>query len=229
MVERFLIAGRAVWFYLGRLLWPGNLIFIYPRWHVSQTVWWQYLFPAMALVAAVALWTLRGRSRAPLAAMLFFVGTLFPVLGFFNVYPFIFSFVADHFQYLANFGVIALTAAGLAMLLGRLGLWGRPTGYALCLGLLAVLGSLSFRQSSMYTNIEQLYRTTIAKNPTCSMAYNNLGNVLNNHGRSNEAMEMYRKAIAIKPDHAAAYFNLASLLVRRGEPNEAIHGFEKAL
>jgi protein O-mannosyl-transferase len=45
IVERCLIGGRAVWFYLSKLFWPVNLTFIYPRWHVSQGVWWQYLFP----------------------------------------------------------------------------------------------------------------------------------------------------------------------------------------
>ena len=67
LVERGLIAGRAVWFYLGNLFWPANLVFIYPRWNVSQTVWWQYLYPAAALLLAVALWRLRGRWRGPLA------------------------------------------------------------------------------------------------------------------------------------------------------------------
>ena len=46
--------------------------------------------------------------------MLFFVGTLFPVLGFCNVYPFIYSYVADHFLYLACLGVITLASAGVA-------------------------------------------------------------------------------------------------------------------
>jgi len=37
IIERFLIAGRAIWFYLGKLFWPVDLVFIYPRWKVSQT------------------------------------------------------------------------------------------------------------------------------------------------------------------------------------------------
>ena len=119
IVERCLIAGRAIWFYLGKLSWPADLMFIYPRWHVSQAVWWQYLFPLAALLFVAGLWTVRRRSRAPLAAMLFFIGTLFPGLGFCNVYPFIYSFVADHFQYIASLGIIALASAGAAMLLSR--------------------------------------------------------------------------------------------------------------
>ena len=111
IVERFLIAGRAICFYLGKLFWPVNLTFIYPRWQVSQAIAWQYLFPAGALLLAAALWPVRRRWRAPLAALLFFIGTLFPALGFLNVFPFRYSLVADHFQYLASLGVITLVAA----------------------------------------------------------------------------------------------------------------------
>ncbi len=86
-------------FYLAKLLWPDQLIFIYPRWTLDSSVGWQWLFPFATLALTVALWLLSKKWRAPLAGWLFFVGTLFPVLGFFNVYPFIYSFVADHFQY----------------------------------------------------------------------------------------------------------------------------------
>ena len=119
LIERTLIAGRAVWFYLGKLVWPDPLIFSYSRWHVSQAVWWQYLFPIALAALFGGLWLIRNRTRAPLAAMLFFAGTLFPALGFVNVYPFIYSFVADHFQYLASLGVITLFAAGVTTFVAR--------------------------------------------------------------------------------------------------------------
>ena len=108
IIERCLIAGGAIWFYLGKIFLPINLIFIYPRWNVSQAIWWQYLFPVATLILIGVFWLLRNRSRAPLTAFLCFTATLFPVLGFFNVYPFRFSFVADHFQYLACIAPIAL-------------------------------------------------------------------------------------------------------------------------
>jgi hypothetical protein len=101
-IERLLVAGRALWFYAGKLVWPVNLLFIYPRWSVSQNEWRQYIYPAAALAVIVVAWALRKESRGPLAGVLYFAGTLFPALGFFNVYPFQFSFVADHFQYLAS-------------------------------------------------------------------------------------------------------------------------------
>jgi hypothetical protein len=109
--ERGLLAGRAVWFYLGKLVWPADLMFIYPRWEVSADVWWQSLYPAslIALLAGLWMW----RTRAPLAAILVFSAALFPALGFFNVFPFRYSFVADHFQYLASIGIIAFLAGSL--------------------------------------------------------------------------------------------------------------------
>ena len=94
-------------------MWPANLIFIYPRWDINPREWWQWLFPIATLGTFVGLWAMRRRWRGPLAAWLLFVGTLVPVLGFLNVYPFIFSFVADHFQYLASLAIIVPVSAGL--------------------------------------------------------------------------------------------------------------------
>jgi len=96
--QRCLIAGRAIWFYAGKLLWPYKLTFIYPRWAVNTGSAWQYLFPVGVLVVLIVFVMLARRGeRGPLAALLYFSGTLFPVLGFLNVYPFIYSYVADHF------------------------------------------------------------------------------------------------------------------------------------
>jgi tetratricopeptide (TPR) repeat protein len=229
IIDRCLIAGRAIWFYLGKLVWPSNLIFIYPRWEVSQAVLRQYLFPAAALLLLALLWALRRRWRGPLAGLLFFTGTLIPVLGFFNVYPFIYSFVADHFQYLASLGVIALASAGAALLLDRLGLWWRPGGYLLCLGLLAILAALTFHQSRMYTDIERLYRTTIVANPHCWMAHNNLGGVLADLGRVDDAIVHYQEALKIKPDLVEVRYNLGNLLFGLGRLDEAEAEYQKAL
>jgi protein O-mannosyl-transferase len=228
-VERCLLAGRVVWFYLGKLFWPINLLFIYPRWQIDQTAAWQYLFPAFLLLTLGVLWWLRARWRGPLAGMLYFVGTLFPVLGFFNVYPFIFSFVADHFQYLASLGIITLASAGIALLLKRFHLWDRPAGYIVCLLPLSTLACLTCLQSRMYTDLETLYRKTLDRNRVCWMAHVNLGIVLDNTGRFVEAIEHYRTALEMKPSLAAIYNNLGAALLHNGQYSEAIVQCRKAL
>ncbi len=228
-IERVLIAGRVVWFYLGKLIWPADLIFTYPRWHVSPTVWWQYVFPIMVLLVSVGLWLHSRRNRAPLAAWLFFVGTLFPALGFFNVYPFCYSFVADHFQYLASIGPIALAAAGIAILFRSSMNKRQFLEPIVCGTLLLVLGISSWRQSGMYANIETLWRTTIARNPDCWLAHNNLGGYLYNQGHIKEAIEHYQKAIQIDPNYAEALNNLGAALAAEGRFDEAIENYHKAI
>jgi tetratricopeptide (TPR) repeat protein len=229
IIDRLLIAGRAIWFYLGKLVWPVDLTFIYPRWHVSQAVWWQYLFPITALLVSVGLWLLSRRNRALLAAWLFFVGTLFPALGFFNVYPFCYSFVADHFQYLASIGPITLAAAGIAILFRSLMNKQQFLEPIICGTLLLVLGVSSWRQSGMYPNIETLWRTTISRNPDCWLANNNLGGYLYNKGHIKEAIEHYQKAIQIDPNYAEAQNNLGAALAAEGRFDEAIGNYHKAI
>ena len=228
-IERFLLAGRVIWFYLGKLLWPAELIFIYPRWTVSQQVWWQYLFPLAAVLLLVLLWAIRGRTRGPLAALLFFGGTLFPVLGFFNVFPFRYSLVADHFQYLASLGIITLLSAGAALLWLRWQPWAKLVGQGLCLALLLVLAYLSYRQSKIYTDAETLYTATIQRNPACWLAYNNLGMLISQTGNTRGAMECYHRALQLKADNAAAHYNLANALAALGKDEEAIEHYREAL
>ena len=112
IIERFLIAGHALWFYIGKLLFPYPLIFIYPRWTINTEELTQFIFPLGYLIFLLILWEKRSLiGRGPITALLFFSGTLFPALGFFNFYPMRFSFVADHFQYLASIGLIGLMAS----------------------------------------------------------------------------------------------------------------------
>src|SRR5437867_6247789 len=200
LIERCLIARRAIIFYLGKLLWPLNLIFIYPKWTVSARVWWQYLYPTAVIALMVSAWLVRRRARGPLAALLLFTGSLFPALGFFNVYPFVYSFVADHFQYLAGlafFGWISAVAHGK---------WQMPIAIAA----IGVLGTLTWFQSEMYRNSETLYRATIVRNPE-------------------EALTHLEQALRLKPDYAEAKLNLGTALYKANRVSQAVTNFTEAI
>ena len=229
LVERLLIAGRAIWFHLWKLCWPTDLTFIYPRWQIDPAAWWQYLFPLGVMGLVVGLWSIRRRTRAPLAALLFFGGTLFPVLGFFNLYTFRYSLVANHYQYLASLGPIILAAAGAALLFARWQPWPRRAGYAVSLVMLAVLAGLTWRQSQMYGDIETLYGKTIAENPDCWLAHGNLGVVLAGRGQVDEAIAHYRKSLEIKPDYALSHYNLGAAFAHLGRIDEAMAHYQKAV
>jgi tetratricopeptide (TPR) repeat protein len=130
---------------------------------------------------------------------------------------------------LASLGVITSAAAGLANWLGRRERWQHPVGYAVCFVLLAALAGLTRQQSRMYAGFETLFRTTIARNPSCWMAHNNLGIALAERGQVDEASEHFRRALEIMPDHAEAHNNLSLALQRQGELDESIAHAQTAL
>jgi protein O-mannosyl-transferase len=224
LVQRSLLAGRVTWFYLGKLVWPADLMFIYPRWTVDPAQAWQWLFPLAVLALLVGLW-LR-RRRGAMAGLLIFVGTLFPALGFINVFPFVFSFVADHFQYLASASILAMASAGLGAVLTRFSPGVSRTVNVL---LLTALGALTWAQTGMYRDAFALYETTLARNPSCWLAHNNLAMLLTNAGRTPEAIPHLEQALHLRPDFPEAENNLGDDLRQLGRPQEAIPHFERAL
>jgi tetratricopeptide (TPR) repeat protein len=226
--QRVLVAGRVVWFYLGKLLWPANLIFIYPRWQLDATDVSAYLFPLAAAALVVACWAIRRRSRAPLAAILFFIGSLFPVLGFLNVYAFLFSFVTDHWQYLPSLSIIALGSAGIATLLAQVPQPMSRLIFVTTLGLLAVFWTLTWRQCANYRGPLIFYQAILEKNPASWMAHNNLGLELAQKSQGEKALAHYEEALRLRPNYAKAHFNLGNLLAETGRTTEAIVHYETA-
>ncbi|HEX3718930.1 MAG TPA: tetratricopeptide repeat protein [Verrucomicrobiae bacterium] len=217
--QRVLIAGRALWFYADKLVWPVNLTFVYPRWRINTAVWWQWLFPAAVIAVIAALAVMRRRlGRGPLAAVLLFIGTLGPALGFINVYPMRFSFVADHFQYLATVALIVLFAA-----------WASRWPHWASALLLAVLAILTWRQTTMYASPEILWRATLARNPDALLAHNELGVILLEKGRAQEAAAHFQKILELDPNYAEAHYNLGMILFQNGQIDDAAAQFQRAL
>lgn len=221
-LDRLVLAGRVFWFYLGQLAWPFELIFVYPRWSIDAGVWWQWLFTAagLGLLGGLVWWS--RRSRGPLAAALLFGGSLFPVLGFVNVYPFIFSYVADHFQYLASLAVFALAGAGLSRLPRR--------GGTITATLLAGLfGVLTWHQAANYRDNVTLYEATLRRNPDAWLAHHNLAILLVDRGQPDAALPHIERTLALRPDYAEALNNLGNCLTQLGRPAEALAPLERAI
>ena len=228
-IDRLLIAGRAVWFYAAKLVWPVRLSFIYERWNIDPRSVWQYLFPAAAAALILTLWKLRGWiGRGPLAAALFFGGTLVPALGVLDVYPMRYSFVADHFQYAASLGLIALAGAGAALGLRRLGAAPRAVGGAACAGAVAVLATLAWKQTHIYHDQLTLWNDTIAKNPAW-MPYHSLGNTLFQQGSYGQAIDAFERSLALRPDNVYARTSLGSACEAQGDLERARAQFAEAL
>ncbi len=227
-IERCLIAGRAIWFYLGKIFWPVDLSFEYPRWTIDRNDAWQYMYPAGALILLGACWTLRKRSRAPLAALLMFCGILFPALGFLNVYPFRFSFVADHFQYLAMIPIIVFVSAGATAISRRWFAEGSWIPAATAFALLGALSALTFNQSQHYTDAVTLYRSVLHQNPSSWLAHSNLGTLLRPTA-PDEALAHLSEAVRLKPDSDIGHYNLANVLQQSGRFDEAVREYRETI
>jgi protein O-mannosyl-transferase len=225
---RVLVAGRAAWFYLGKILWPADLISIYPRWVVDGAVPWQYAFPLMAALALAVLFAVRKTARGPLAAGLLFVGTLFPALGFINVYPFVFSYVADHFQYLAAAGMISSLAAGLTLAGIRYPQAAWPL-QATGICIVIFLGTLTCLQSGKYRDQESFYTAILSRNPEAWLAHDNLGIVLNQQGKTEEAADHFKEAMRLNTSYPEAFNNYGNQLARSGRWTEAANAYAGAL
>ncbi len=226
---KVLVASRAVWFYLGKLIWPGNLTFIYPKWQISSTHLPDYMWLLVGIGLCVAIYFLRryvGRSVEVAAG--FFVATLSPVLGFIMLFTFRYTFVADHYQYLACIGPIALVSAGVVSLADMLKDY-RVFILTAALFVVATLAVLTWRQSAMYGDIETLWRITLKRNPECWMAHTNLGIVLLQKGQLDDGIAQYRAALQMQPDSWDAEYNLGTALVTKGEVDEAILHCERAV
>jgi tetratricopeptide (TPR) repeat protein len=250
--ERMIIAGKAIWFYLGKLVWPDPLIFIYPRWDLDSSKVLAYLPLLAAFALLVALWFFPAKwVRALLFAAAYYVVSLFPLLGFFTVFFFRYSFVSDHFQYLASMGPLSLAGAGIATVVGRIcetprelasdtdalqslpnnipvSRWKVILSVSVCGSLLLSLGFLTWRQTAEYHNLLSLYTATLQQNPSCWMAHYNLGIVLSEKGEADQAIDHYKRAVDLRPDYAEAHYNLGRLLVEKGQVDDAIAHYERA-
>jgi tetratricopeptide (TPR) repeat protein len=227
-LERFVIAGWAVWFYIGKLIIPISLTFIYPQFAISGSVW-QFYLPVSLLFLILVLWFYRKKiGKGPLVCLLFFTGTLFPALGFIDFYPMRYSFVADHFQYLASIGPITFIAVIISeVTTDNIKLFNKDvlSRISKCIisVLLILLITLSWKQAHIYENTITLWEDTIKKNSGAWIAHNNLGSEHTLLGNYDIAIYHYLQAIQLIPQNIAAYNNIGYALNKIGMYGDAIY------
>lgn len=231
LVERTLLAGRVVWFYFFKLIWPADVAFFYPHWDVRAEAHGWIGYSSAAVVCTVILWALRGRTRGLLAGWLLFAGSLFPALGFFNVYPFTFSYVADHFQYLASVSFISAVVGGAGLLVARFSPWGMRLAKATAVILVAGLAIMTVRQSRLYRDDETLFRATVDRVPTSWMAHHILAfSLAKKPGHRTEAIAEYRAALRLNPEFPDSHLGLGvEVAATPAGRAEAVAEYERAL
>lgn len=228
LVERVLIAGRALCFYAGKLLVPDPLLTVYPRWSIDASAAWQFVFPAAVAAVVAGCWAVRRWSRGPLAGVLAFIILLSPALGFVSYYPMIFSFVADHYVYLAVLPWAALCLAGFHWIAEKH--W-RPAlvEAILAASIVVILGPRTWIQAGRWQTKVTLWEPTAAANPGSWYATANLAYGLVEEGRYEEASREAKASLALKEDNSRAHFTLALARQHMGDAAGAAGEYERGL
>ena len=236
--ERIVLAGRILLFYLYKVCVPLKFSFFYSRWAIDASQWWQWLFPLIPIVVLILLFYFRHEiGRGPLALFLFYTVSIFPALGFFNVYPMKYSFVADHFSYLSTPVLFLLTCLCISFLLVKLKLkfpslkskTAKILMWLIFLSVITYMSGKSMVLTRNYKNVVTLWENLLNDNPKAWVAYTNLGYVYRSVGKIENAISIYQKAIETIPDNPNAYYNLANTYYDIGETEQAIEFYRKTL
>ena len=229
-VERILIAGRALWFYAGKLAWPNDLAVIYPLWDIRSGDAMGWLYVAGAVAVPIVLWLGRSRwGRGPLACVAFYAATLSPALGLIDYGYMQFALVADRFQYLAGIGLLTLAAAAMVQAAGHLPATGVTAGRVLLAAVLALLGSLTWKHAENFRDDTTLFSHIVSLNPEARDAHLNLSEALIVTDRFEEGLTASRAAVEQRPDSPGAHSNLGVALMALDRFEEAEAALGQAL
>jgi protein O-mannosyl-transferase len=215
--QRLETAGAAFWYYLGKAIMPIHLTPMYRGW-VDTNAADHTAVPALLailLLASCGLWW--RKIGAPVAlGILYYALMMFPLLGIFDTNYFVYSLIADHWQYHALPGLLLAATTTVSRLVQRRSLpvaWANLGGAFSVLGF-TVLASLHFAH---FEDGRTLWNYVISRNPEAWIAWYNLGNVYSDEHDYPSALSAYRQSIRIKPDYYRSRFNLANTLAAAGQ------------
>ncbi len=217
-------AGMALWFYLGKAVLPIKLMMIYPRWEINPASALSYLPAFLWILLLGVCWAFRRTwGRHGVFGLGTFSIALFPVLGFLSMYYLVLSRVSDHFEYLPLISIVALAAAWLCVRV--------PLNILRFLVpiLIFVLASLTLQRARVFSSEEALWRDNLDKNPAAWTAHANLGWILAERQKFDEALPHLQRSLEINPDNAQAHANLGQLLAMEGNFGDAETQFAAAL
>jgi tetratricopeptide (TPR) repeat protein len=222
--QRLAGAGYDFWFYLGKALFPFNLCMQYPRWTIdggTVTAFLPDIFACMVFIFCLCF--RRGWGRHVLLALGCFMVMLFPALGFFDAQFLTVWQVSDHLQYTALPAIVALVASGVAVLANKM--------VFRCVAAVLLLGAsvLCFHRATVFSTPEDLYRDTVAKNPSASDSYNQLGIIMAKKGNYPEAINDFTLSAKGDPGNCDAWMDLGHTLTLQGKFTEAEHAYLTAL
>ncbi|MBN2272329.1 MAG: tetratricopeptide repeat protein [Sedimentisphaerales bacterium] len=190
--------------YIDKIICPRKLAVFYP--YPMDVAIWRSLGAVLLLacVSFVLIWVLRRRAYLSVG-WLWFIGTLFPVIGL--VQAGLWPAIADRWAYVPMIGVLIIVAWGAGDLAAK---WRLPTSVLILAGgvCLSVLTFCAYRQAGYWRNSRTLFGHALDVTTDNYIAHLNFANTFMKEGKTAEAMAHYAKAVEIHPAFDDAHYNL---------------------
>ncbi len=222
LLTRIENAFTAYSMYIRKTIWPDRLAIFYP--YRTDIVGWRVL-GGLIVLAGITWLVFDQRKKRPYLAFgwLWFLIVPLPMMGFVQAGQQAF---ADRFTHLAAIGGAVIVACGCAEISSRI-----HPAMLTAAGLLIVsaLAWSSRTQLQFWQNNFTLYEHALAVTNNNYLAHYNLGQALEEGGKSNAAMEHYAESVRINPDLAEGHYSLGTLLFARGDVSGSEAQFAQAL
>lgn len=240
--SRFAGAGVVVWSYLVTAIAPINLNTIYANtwylwWPLKGPQAWMFLAGALVPMTLAFLWAVNviypSRSpvagRTPFFVFAYFVGTLFPVLGFFTMSYMRLTLQADHFQYFSDISIVALAGALFALAFEKAPGALRQIAMLACVALVTTWSAYSWVRAGVHHSEKTLWTACLKRNNDSWQAHNHIGAVLYSERRLDKAKPHFEAAVRLKPENPEVHNNLGLIRWNEGHLDEAIAQYREAV
>jgi len=232
LVRVFLIFCHNIIFYLKTIVWPVNLSWYYPfpePFNLSHPDVILGVVGTGVLIAALLIslrWT-----RSLVTGWLFFFAAIFPTLGVVGFHPMI---AADRHMYFPMVGLLLLLGWYFGRFCGgEYVKLGKVTQRIILVAAVVLLTTSEFILTRCYLvywrDSESLYKYMVGYSPNVAELHNNLGNILKNSGKVEEAIERFNRSLELMPNSHQIHNNLGNALGKLGKIDEEIEHYRKAL
>ncbi|MGO9613009.1 MAG: tetratricopeptide repeat protein [Dissulfurispiraceae bacterium] len=242
LTTRLLVGFNSIIAYMGKMIWPADLSPFYPYpAHVS--LWsFDYMVPLLlVIIITIACTTILKRQRVWLAAWMYFLVTLSPVLGIIQVGD---QAMADRYAYLPSISLFLLAALGVAVSIEKISTYFSLKPRVVKIGSIVILSIpfvcisyLTVKQIHVWQNSFSFWNKVVhfislkddAYYKNSFIGYFGRGAIYAEQNRLEEAVNDNQKALKMKPNFVLARCNLAMIYERQNKLDEAIGEYKAAL
>jgi tetratricopeptide (TPR) repeat protein len=218
--KRIIIALNAYFAYIAKMLYPKDLAVLYPVSNVQLNV------AAIAVLGALVLLALWQRKKRWLTAgLLWYLGTLVPVIGIVQVGN---QIMADRYTYLPSIGLLIIVAWGAGEILNSIPCL-KPAIAAAGVTAIIVMVLMTRTQAGYWRNDLSLFGHTLKITKNNAAIEKSYGFALYEAGRDKEAEVHFRNALRINPKYYPAKLNLGYVFIKQGKADQAAVLFNEIL